>query len=278
MQENANTVKENPKTGKNTLGVVSLVISGVALIGSWIPLLNIISMIFAAAGIVLGVISLVMVLAKKAGMIVLPILGIVFSILTFWLGSSINNSVFDTDKKSATVTSQPSSSSVSEEDKSKSENKKDEKSKEESSKNESAKNDNNQSSAEASKEYKVGETVLWDNREITVTAVDKNYKPEYSTAKSGKQFIKVTLSVVNKSNSEISVNPYDFKVQDSTGAKEDPAAPTYSLSDEFESAKLISGGSRKGSLVFEVNKNDSDLKLVCSANNIFSSETLSIKL
>lgn len=263
MEGNMKIFDEEPKVKRgNPMGIVSLVLSAVGLVGSWIPLLNVISMILAAAGIVVGVISIVMVCLKKAGLVILPILGLVFGGLTFLLGTSVNNAVVDQSKKPSVASSQSSSTVTSQENSSGS----------------SPKSENKQNNSTEDREYKVGDAVSWDGKEITVIDVEKNYKPQYSEAKSGKEFIKVTISVLNKSDKDVSVGPMNFKAQDSTGAKEDVESCTYSLSDQFESATLTPGGSRKGSIVFEVNKDDKDLKLVCSASNIFSSDTLEIKL
>ncbi len=134
-----------------------------------------------------------------------------------------------------------------------------------------------QTSQDEKKEYKVGDIIAFDNKEITVTNVDKNYKPKYSTAKSGEQFIKVSVRVENKSSSKISVNPYDFKVQDSQGSIENVASPTYSLDDMYQSAELASGGTRTGSVVFEVPKNDSGLKFIYEPS-FWSNKKVEVKL
>lgn len=245
-------VEKKPEKSGNATGIVSLVISGIAFLGSWIPIVNIISMILAVAGIIVGAVSLIMVLIKKAGMIIFPILGIVFGILTFALGTSVY-SIFSSGTSSSTSSSQSSSTSSAS-----------------SKENNTEKNEN--------KEYKVGDVISWEGREITVTDVDKNYKPQYATAKSGQEFIKVTINVVNKSSSDISVRISNFEVQDSNGVKEDYDASTFSLSDQFEEATLVPGGSRKGSLVFEVNKDDNNLILLYSPDSRFSNKALKIKL
>lgn len=252
MDNKEEIVEKKPEKLGNPTGIVSLVLSGVALLGSWIPIINVISMLLAVAGIIVGVVSLIMVLLKKAGMIILPILGIVFAIFTFSLGSSVNNAAFGSSTSSTSSSQSSSTSSTS------------------SKENNTEKDEN--------KEYKVGDVISWEGREITVIDVDKNYKPQYATAKSGKEFVKVTINLVNKSSNDLSVNPLDFKVQDSTGAKESISGSTYSLSDQFESATLVSGGLRKGSLVFEVNKDDNNLKLIYSTNSLFSGKLLEIKL
>ena len=50
MEENwqvTNAIEKKP--GKNVVGIISVVFAGVSLIGSWIPILNVISIIFAQA-------------------------------------------------------------------------------------------------------------------------------------------------------------------------------------------------------------------------------------
>ena len=277
MNDNMKIFEEEPRVKKgNPMGIVSLVLSGIGLVGSWIPLLNLISMILAASGIVVGIISIIMVCLKKAGMVVLPILAVIFGLLTFLFGTSVNTAVFDQNKKS-TVTSSSSSSTVSPQEKSS-----------QSSNNVTPQENNSQDSSNNSqsntndnkeyREYKVGDKVSWDGKEITVTNVDRNYKPEHSEAKDGKEFIKVTIEVLNKSDKDKTLSSMDFKIQDSTGAKEYESGYTYLLSDQLKSATLTPGGSRKGAILFEVKKDDKDVKLVCSSSDIFSSDTLEIKL
>lgn len=276
MKENVKTDEKGFRTRKgNVLGIISLALSGVSLIGSWIPILNVISMILAAAGIVLGIISIVMMCLKKVGLLVLPILGIVLGVATFILGVFVNNSLVEQSKKLSDAVSQ-STNTASTQDGSKNDNS--------SSSNNAtlqgkASQDNSKTeSTTQNKVFNVSDIISWDGKQIIVTDTVRNYKAKYSKPKSGKEFIKVTISVVNKSDKDMLVSPMKFKVQDSTGAKETLESCTYSLSDPFETATLSPGGSRQGSIVFEVTKNDTDLKLICTANSALPADALEIKL
>ena len=261
--------EEKNRAGKNILGIISLILSGIGVIGCWIPILNVISMVLGAAGIVLGIISIVMICLKKVGMIVLPILGIVFGALTIVLGVVVNSALFNESKKAATNATQSSSTTTTKDNNSSSNNTTPQvKSSQDNSKNETTQN----------KEYRVSDIISWDGKQVIVTDTVRNYKAKYSKPKSGKEFIKVTLSVVNKSDKDMLVSPMKFKVQDSTGAKETLESCTYSLADPFETATLSPGGSRQGSIVFEVNKNDTDLKLLCTASTALPSDELQIRL
>ncbi len=274
MDNNMKIYEEKPRVNKNPMGVVSLILSAIGLVGSWIPLLNFISMILAAAGIVVGLISIVMVCLKKAGMVVLPILGLVFGVLTFILSASVNNAVVDQSKKSSAIGSQSSSIVTPQENSSQSP---DSATTQENNSQSSSKNENTQNSSTESKEYKVGDAVSWDGKEITVTDVERDYKPKYSTEKNGKEFVKITINIVNKSNENINVSPLNFKIQDSDGAQKTLGGNTFFIDDQLESATLTPGGSKKGAVVFEVKKGDNNLKLICASDILFSN-TIEIKL
>lgn len=128
-------------------------------------------------------------------------------------------------------------------------------------------------------EYNVGNVIAFDGKEITVTKVEKNYNTgnEYSVPKSNNQFVKLSIKIENKSNSNISANTFDFKIQDSNGAIDDVDSSTYSLDDQFESAELIPGGTRAGSVIFEVPKNDSGLKFIYQPS-FWSNKKIEVKL
>lgn len=255
--ENEVIVKEK-KPSKNVLGILSVVFAGVSLLGCWVPLLNVLSMILGIAAIVMGIISFILVLCKKANLIVLPIIGVILSIISIWMSNGINNSVSDALNGQGKTSSVSSNSSNSETSK---------------------KTDESKDTVATKEVYEVGETVAMDDKELTVTKVTRNYNTgnQYSTPKSGKEFVKVSLKLENKSNNELHAGSYDFNIIDSSGAKETPAAPTYSLNDEFESVQLVSGGVREGSLVFEVQKDDSNLTLVYEPS-WFSNHQIKIKL
>lgn len=240
--------KKQPK--KNVLGILSVVFAGVALIGCWIPLLNVISMIFAFAAIIMGIISFVFVLMKKSSYLALPIIGVVISIISIALSNGVNTAV--SDSLSDKDTSQKVSSS-------------------------STTTTDSTKDTDENKEYKVGDTISVNNQELTVTNVQRNYKPKYGSAKDGQEFVKVTLKLENKSDKAISANPLYFKVQDSNGAAEGDNIDGSSLDDYFNVAEIAPKGSKTGSLLFEVPKGDSNLTLIYEPN-VLSKQQVKIKL
>lgn len=246
------------KGGNNTPGIMSLVISIIAVIGCWIPGLNIISMFLAVISGIIAVISLISAFRNKSGSKLLPISGIIISLFSIFFGSSMNNYMFNSSSSSTSSSSNTSSTSESSENN----------------------NSNTSENKEVEKsQYAVGDVIKFDDKEVTITNVKRNYSTgnEFSKPKSGNEFIKVSVKIDNKSKDTVSVNTFDFKVQDSNGVIDDCAAPTYSLDDGLESSQLASEGSKTGSMIFEVPKNDSNLILIYQPS-FLSNKKIEIKL
>lgn len=81
---------------RDTLGIVTLIMGIISLIGSWIPYLNIISIIIAISAIIVGICSMVKFFKKKCTNCVLAAIGIILNIVAICLASSINNSISNT--------------------------------------------------------------------------------------------------------------------------------------------------------------------------------------
>ncbi len=241
---NTQTHSNDPKP-KNTIGIISLVLSIIAIAGSWIPILNLISMVLAIIGICLGLWSFINVLRKKVSGVALPILSVILGFLSISLSSNMNNHVFS-DSTDSTVSKVSTTSE-------------------------------NSTAEDTKSEYNVGDVIAFDGKEFTVTKVQKNFSIKYSEPKSGYEFIKLDVKIENKSDSNISVNTYNFKMQDSNGAIEDVSMETYSADDGFESAELIPNGKRSGSIIFEVPKNDTNLKLIYEPS-FWSNKKVMIKI
>ncbi len=129
------------------------------------------------------------------------------------------------------------------------------------------------------KEFKVGDVISFDDKELTVIAVKRNYNTgnQFSVPKSGKEFIKISVEIENKSKSEIYYNSYNFKLKDSNGSIKDLESETYSLDDSLDSGKLASNGKISGSMIFEVPKNDNNLTLIYEPS-FWSSRRIEVKL
>ena len=127
-------------------------------------------------------------------------------------------------------------------------------------------NSNNNSTSEnktADKtNFKVGETIAFDGKEVTIKSVDRNWDSgnQFIKASDGKEYVKANVSIVNKSNSELSFNTFDWKIEDANGAIEGPSSTAFAASDSLGSGDLAVNGKKEGSVIFEVAK-DSKIKI-----------------
>lgn len=136
--------------------------------------------------------------------------------------------------------------------------------------------ENSSSSQEQKTEFKVGDVIAYDGKEITVKSVERNWTAEYSKPNDGKEYVKVNIYIENKSDEKISYNVYDWELQDSNG---DVKSQTFVIGNDnnLGSGELIKGGKKSGSIVFEVTKGDSGLVLHYKSS-FWSNKTIGIKL
>lgn len=133
---------------------------------------------------------------------------------------------------------------------------------------------------ETKKEFKVGDVIAFKGAEVTVTSVQRNFNSgnEFIQPKSGKEFIKVFVQIVNKDKEKLSYSSYDWKIQDSDGSIQDPSfMSTVNTEDYLERGDLVKGGKKSGSIVFEVNKGDAGLILHYKPS-YFSDDAVKIKI
>ena len=122
--------------------------------------------------------------------------------------------------------------------------------------------ENGDQSSSSQTEFKVGDIILMDNVEISVTSIVRNYSTgnQYITPKSGKEYVKVNVNINNKSNETIPFNALNWNIEDSDGVID-----SYSIfaaaDDALNSGELAKGGKKSGSIVFEVPAGDANLKL-----------------
>ena len=112
-------------------------------------------------------------------------------------------------------------------------------------------------------EFKVGDVVSFEGRELVVESIDRNYKTgnRFIKPKDGKEYVKVNVKIENKSSEKLSYNIFDFKMEDTNGAIESPTfVSTANAADNLSSGELAKGGKKIGSVVFEVPAN-SKLKM-----------------
>lgn len=113
---------------------------------------------------------------------------------------------------------------------------------------------NKESKKEEKTEFKVGDIIAFDGKELTVEKVERNWNSgnAYMKPKDGKEYVKVLVKIENKSETEMNYNVFEFKAEDSNGAAESADWQTYSLPDSLGSGDLIKGGKKSGSMIFEV--------------------------
>jgi len=112
----------------------------------------------------------------------------------------------------------------------------------------------------ANKTFKVGDVIVVDGMEVSVTSVQRNWTGEYSKPDDGKEYVKVNVQITNKSEDKESYNALSWKMEDSNGAI-DGCEFVIDNEDDLNSGELAKGGTKKGSLIFEVPKDDKSLKL-----------------
>ena len=122
-----------------------------------------------------------------------------------------------------------------------------------SSDNSSSASSEQEKTSDEKTEFKIGDVIAFDGKELTVEKVERNYNTgsQFITPKEGKEFVKINVKIENKSDKELDYNSFDFKVEDNQGAIE-----TYSVMAQSDDAinygELAKNGKKTGSVVFEV--------------------------
>jgi len=133
--------------------------------------------------------------------------------------------------------------------------------------------------AEEKTEFKVGETATFDDKSITVTDVQRNYDTgnQFAQPESGKEFVIVTVNIVNNSDSNLDYNTFEFKMQDSNGVQQNEAFTALS-EGKLNSGSLAKGGKVTGKLAYEVPKGDAGLKLLYQNFSFFDNKAITFNL
>ena len=178
---------------KRILGIISIIIGVIALILSWIPIINNFAAVLAVIGIILGLIAL---LVNRKHKKLLAWLGTIFSIIAFAIvlgtQSMYSNAIDDATGKNDTQATN----------------------KNDSSSNPSSKN-NSSSNSTTNKTFNVGDTVSQRNgMNIKVDSVEFKDGGKYDNLDAGNQFVVVHVSLTNKGNKTLDYNQYDYKLDD----------------------------------------------------------------
>lgn len=143
----------------------------------------------------------------------------------------------------------------------------------------SSTNSTNTKKAEEKTEFKVGETASFDDKSINVTDVQRNYDTgnQFAQPESGKEFVIVTVNIVNNSDKSLDYNTFEFKMQDSNGVQQNEAI-TALTEGKLNSGSLAKGGKVTGKLAYEVPKDDAGLKLLYQNFSFFDNKAITFKL
>ncbi|MFA5866871.1 MAG: DUF4352 domain-containing protein [Actinomycetota bacterium] len=121
--------------------------------------------------------------------------------------------------------------------------------------------------------FKVGDQIKLGDRVLTVEAPVRNVTdPDgYLNPDEGKEWVTIAVTIENKGSEAVSFNPYDFKMQDSSGTRLNIAFVP-SVQNQLHSGEVAPGGKTAGVLPFQVPASDTGLKLVFKP--FWGSETL----
>lgn len=110
------------------------------------------------------------------------------------------------------------------------------------------------------KDFAVGETAAFDQLQAKVNTFTPNWTATdgYSIPNDGYEFAFVSLNLKNTSDKTVSVNPFDFKINDAGVVSDHDFTTT---ATPFNAVDLKAGATIDGELVFQVKKGATGLKL-----------------
>lgn len=121
---------------------------------------------------------------------------------------------------------------------------------------------------------KIGEIIKTKQTMIQVHEVRRMNQ----SAKAGFEYIEVSLSIKNPSNRAMTYYPFHFELECSSSPNRVKSAMGISEVETLGITELASGGMVTGTLLFEVPKGATDLKLYYHEPSLFTKQTLEINL
>ena len=122
--------------------------------------------------------------------------------------------------------------------------------------------DSSNNSDSDKKEFEQNEIVTFEDVEYSITKVERSTGKQYTDkAKDGKEFVIITLKIKNKSDEKISYASYDWKMVNSKGQENDQAITIVDSDTSLNSGDLLANGVIEGTVVFEQEKGEKNLKL-----------------
>lgn len=219
-----------PKNSKAAMGIVSLVLGIIALLTSFLPIINNLSAILAFAGVIFGIVGIVITTKNKAGGKGISIAGLIINAIAFIvvLGTQ---SLYSTAIDEALSSSSPTATTAS------------------TAQSSSASSDSGtaqQVEAESFENLAPGTAVeLKNGLSVSVDSVQTGLKNFDDS-----EIVCVTVTYINNGSSSESFNTYEWKGQDPQGAQR--STTYYSKAEnELHSGSLAAGGSVTGNIYFD---------------------------
>lgn len=229
---------------KSAMAITGLVLGILAIVSSWIPILNNVSALIAVLGLIFGVVGIVgVVRGKKSGKglaiaaIVLNVLAVVIVLATQSMYSAALDEAAKQTNPDVSSASEPSASAGSDQ----------------------AEPDAQEADADYSS-LTVGTVVdLQNGLSVSVDSVQTGLVNYDGSTMTG-----IAVTYVNNSDKEQSFNSYDWKGQDAQGALANQAY--YSEAEnELSSGSLAPGGTASGTVYF-----DGDIVKAAYYSNMFN--------
>ncbi len=216
-----------PVPTKNGLGIAALVLGIIALLTSFLPIINNMSIIVAFVGAVLGIIGLIKI-SKAQGKKVFTIIALCLNVLALVIAFSAQAAfvgALDKAVDGPAVVSSNSDSNPSSNDKAQGK------------------------SSDEPASLALGESVtLEDGTVLTVESVVTGQKPEYGDG----SYAVATVTIKNEGSDKISYASYNWRAVNDQGAEEGTEI-AMGLNSTLDYGNLNPGGSVTGTLVFKDN-------------------------
>ncbi len=225
MAENE-TEKPQQAKPKSAMGITSLVLGIIALLTSFLPIINNFSALLALLGTIFGIVGVVTTAKGKKSGKGLAIAALVVNVIAFVIVLTTQSAYSAAIKDATSPNMQVSSSSAAA----------------------SAQTSASSSSAETSTEnMPLGATATSkDGLAVTVVSVEPGvakYGDGTATA--------VTVSYQNNGDEQASFNVFDWKAEDSQGAQRSATAIAKNSQNKLDSGTLAAGGNLTGTIYFD---------------------------
>ncbi|NLA72398.1 MAG: DUF4352 domain-containing protein, partial [Clostridiales bacterium] len=207
------------------LATACLVLGIISIIGSWIPFLNVFSIVLAFVGIALGIPAIIVFIKNKKGTLGKSLAGLILCVLSLIFAFSMNkeasdslNEAFGTDEDSKIVYDY----------------------------------------GEAAELDGISIKVLNVEKNSGYTKNYINVKPDND----GDEFVVVEVEIKNMSEETKSFNVYDFSIQTGNGEIRSFGFSMYDTGNDLGSGSLAAGGTKVGKIVLTAPEDDNDLLLI----------------